>query len=142
TRDSYQTAPSPAMKPSLDAVAEKISAMPTPSGVDSFGKHFHDGVKLSSFEVAVGIRSPYENEELILFPILAGTHGHNLLRQDVQRGFRNFDAVQMAFAHGAHQGGALYQFIARRREDAPFRNRAVPVARPSDALARFIDRPG
>ena len=46
----------------------------------------------------------------------------------------NFDAIEFALAHRAHQRGAFEQFIARGGEDAAFGNRAAPVAGAADAL--------
>ena len=64
----------------------------------------------------------------------------NLLRQNIERSFRNLQTVELAAADRAHQRRTLDQFIASGREQAAFRQRADPVPRAADPLQRHGDR--
>jgi hypothetical protein len=49
------------------------------------------------------------------------------LRENIDRNFRDCDAIQIALPHRSHQRCAFEQFIARRRKYSALRNRSVPV---------------
>ncbi len=90
--------------------------------------------KFGAREIAIRIGAAYGVEEIVFVPIFGGAHGHDLLREDVERRFGNREAVEFALAHGAHQRGAFEQFIARGGEDAALGHGAAPVAGAADAL--------
>ncbi|HEX8827322.1 MAG TPA: hypothetical protein VF778_04335, partial [Xanthobacteraceae bacterium] len=81
-------------------------------------------------------------EQFLFFPIFRGTHGHDLLRQNIHRRFRDSDAVKIALANGAHERRAFEQVVARRDEEPAFGNRPAPVSSAADALQRCGDGTG
>ena len=67
-------------------------------------------------------------------PRLGGRLGHHLLRQDVQRPFRDDHGVQPALPRAAHQRGALHQLVARGRVQPPGRRPGAGVVGPAHPL--------
>ena len=126
---------------SIDAIAMEVRAVASATSGDAFGEHFDDRVKLRAFEIAVGIGAADARVEIVFLPILGGTHRDNLLGENVLRRVGNFDAIEIALSDGANERGAFEEFIASGREDAAFRNRAMPVAGASDALEGGGDGP-
>ncbi len=95
--------------------------------------------KFRALQIAVRIRAAHQLEQVVFAPFARRTIRHNLLRQDIPRTFRNFQAIQIARADGAHQRGALDQLIARRGEETPFRPGSHPMPRSPDPLKRDRD---
>src|ERR1043165_4411973 len=76
----------------------------------------------------------FRSEQLVLIPLFGGATRHDLLRENVERIARNFEAVELALAHCMHQSRALDQLVPGGREQTAARHRAYPVSRASDAL--------
>ena len=74
---------------SIDAVTMQIGpTLPTP-GTEPLRQHFHHLVKLAPLQIAVRPSPAHGSEQLVLAPILAGDHGHDLLGQYIQGLGRN-----------------------------------------------------
>ena len=116
----------------------QVGAGAAARGGDAVGQHGDDGVEIAAVEraVRVGRRARSKSSSS---PIFGSARGHHLLRQDVQRVSRNFEAVELAGANRAHQRGAFDQLIARGGEEAALGQRAHPVAGAADALQRHRD---
>ena len=65
-------------------------------GAETFGKHFHYAVEFFAGDIAIWPGRTDKLEELIFIPILGGSRGDNLLGQDIQRLFRNGQAIKLA----------------------------------------------
>ena len=120
-------------------VAVQPRAGSRPDG-NAFAEHRDDAVERFPLEVAIRPGPAHSANKLVFGPFLAGAHGHDLLGQEIQRRHRHFDGIQSAGAHGAQQGQAFDQFIARQRKQPPFGHDAQRVARPADALQERGDR--
>ena len=79
-------------------------------------------------------------KESVFGPIFGSAHGHDLLGENVHRGIRNGDAVQIALAHGVNERGVFDEIVARGGEEAAFRDCSTPVTGATDALK--TDRDG
>ena len=107
----------------------------------AFGKHFDDLFKVRARKMAIWISSAHGLEQIIFPPVFGGAHGHDLLRQNVQRRFGNGDAVEIPLTNGAHQRSAFQQVVAGSREDAAFGHGAAPVTRAADTLQAHRNGP-
>ena len=121
-------------------VAMQEGAAPATRCGDPFGEHFDHSIEIAPCEIAVRIGSAHKVEEFVLGPLFAGRRSDDLLRQNIQRRFRNFQPVQLARADRPHQGGAFEQLIASGREQATLRQSADPVTRATDPLQSDGDR--
>ncbi len=96
--------------------------------------------KSARCKIAIRIRAPNRGKKFVLAPVFGGAHGHDLLRQNIERRFRNVDAVEVALPDGADQRRAFEQLIARGGENAALGHRAAPVTRAPDALQGHRNR--
>ena len=87
-------------------------------------------------------RPTEEAEEVVQRPVLAGGLGDDLLGEHVEGGDELDDSVEFAGADGAHEGGALDQFVAGCREQAALWTKAEGVAGAADALQKDGDAAG
>ena len=129
-----QTAATPGTDDAVHTIVMKICGVTSARAGDAFGEHFDNFVELRSYKIAIGIRTAHGIEQFCFIPVLRSTHGHNLLCQNVQGRFGNGDVVEISIADCAHHCGALYEFVARRREDPAFGYCAAPVTCPANAL--------
>ena len=63
---------------------------------DAFGQHLDDRVEVLAIQIAIRIGAADQRVEIVFLPIASGGLGDNLLRQNVERSFRNFQPVQFA----------------------------------------------
>jgi len=138
--DGGKTSTAATIKAAIHAIVQEVGAIAPTSGVDAFREHFDDGIEFDAGQIAVGIGAADGGEQVVDSPLLAGAHGDDLLRQDVQRGLGDLDAVEMPVAHSVDERAAFHQFIAGGGKDAAFRNRSVPVTRAANALPGNGDR--
>src|SRR5216684_7344029 len=118
----------------VHAIAVEIGCVAAASAGDAFGQHFDDFVEVLSRKIAVGIGAAKEMEEFLFVPILGGAHGDDLLREDVQGGFGNGDAIEIALANGADERGGFEQVIAGGGKEPALGNCAAPVSGATNAL--------
>src|SRR5215471_6583275 len=109
---------------------------------DPFGQHFDNIVEIGPRQIAIRICLLYQFEQLILIPGFAGDGRYDLLSQNIERPFWNFQSIEIACTDGVNERCALDEFIPRCGEQAAFRNavRIDTVSRSSDALKRHCDR--
>ena len=138
--DGRKPASAPPAQRSIYPVAMQIRAVTAAPRGNALREHGHDLVEIRARQIAVRIGAANQREEIVFVPVFRRARGHNLLRQNVERSFRNDQPIEFAAPHRAHQRRAFEQFVARRREDAALRNRAAPVAGAADALQRHGDR--
>ncbi len=138
--DGGEAAAAASAEAMIDLIAMQVGAVAPAARGDAIGKHRDDFVEIVALEIAIRKRAAHEREEIVFLPIFGGAGGHDLLRENVQRSFGNFDAVEFAVADGANQRGAFQKLIARGGEKAAFGNRAAPVAGAADALQRDGNR--
>ena len=79
---------------------------------DTLRQHFEHAVEIATIERAVGPGAADKIEEFVFTELFASAGGDHLLRENVERVARNLQAVERAVVDGAHQRGALDQFIA------------------------------
>ena len=72
-------------------------------------------------------------------PCLAGDHGDDLLRDDVERVFRDLDAIELAGVDGTHRRRTLDEVVARQRKENSLGDGAEPVTGAADALQQRRD---
>src|SRR6185437_2545713 len=96
-------------------------------------------VKVLAFEFAVRVCPLDQGKEFILAPLFSSANRHNLLRQYVERRFRNHQAVKLFMMDRANQGGAFDQLVARGGKEAALWNSAAPMAGSAKALERDTD---
>ena len=108
-------------------IAMQVGAIAAAAGGDAVGKHRDDFVEIFAIEIAVWKRAAHQREQVVFLPVFGGAGGHDLLRENVQRSFGNFDAIEFAVTDGANQRATFQKFIARGGEKAAFGDRAAPV---------------
>src|SRR5690348_4813322 len=84
--------------------------------------------------MAVRVSASEQVEQLDFTAFLGGASGHDLLGQDVERGIRNHQAIEIAMPDGLDQGGALQQVIACGRKETAPGHSSAPVSGTADAL--------
>src|SRR5436309_1266120 len=94
----------------------QVRAAPTASRGETFRQHAHNFVEFRARKVSEWIGGPDHLEQCIFCPFLWCNRGDNLLRQDIERLFRNFKLVELASTNCVEQRCAFNQFIARQRK--------------------------
>src|ERR1019366_1405432 len=118
----------------VDPIAVKERAAPAEAGRRALGQT-RDHLVEGGPPPAGGRRGlAHEVEEAVFGPLARRALGDDLLREHVERRDGRLDSIEPAAGHGAHQGRALDELVARRREEAPARRAAQRVTRPADAL--------
>src|SRR4029077_756024 len=101
---------------------------------ETFGKHYHNLIKFTAREIAVRPGGTDELEEFILIPIFRRSCGNDLLREHIQRFFRNRQAVELATINTTQQRHTLDQFIEAQRKNPALRQPAAFMHSPTDPL--------
>jgi hypothetical protein len=96
-------------------VAEVGRYAPASCG-DSGRQHRDEIVEIPPWQTAVGMGPRDDLEQRRLVPVLGGAHGHDLLREHVQRCVGDEQAIEFPGPDGEDECRALDQFVARRRE--------------------------
>ena len=111
-----QPGPAPAAQHMVyGVVMEQRAAAAAPAG-EAFSQHRDDGGKILPRQRAIRPGAAEEGEELVLLPFPRCNFGDDLLRQHIERLFRNRQSVEFAAADAVEQCRALDQFVARQRE--------------------------
>src|ERR1700738_1863439 len=85
-----------------DAVAMQVGSVPAALAGDALRQHLDDFVETFALKIAVRIGAADRFVESVFRPVLCGTHGHDLLGENVHRGIWNNDAVEISLADGAN----------------------------------------
>ena len=123
----------------VDAVKVDEGRGASAAVADAGGEHVDDLEVGLAGQRSEGRGAAEQVKQVIQGPVLAGGLGHDLLGEHVEGGDELDDAVEFAGADGAHEGGALDQFIAGGREEAALGAEAEGVARAPDALQEDRD---
>ncbi len=118
----------------VDAVAEEVGAVAAAAGLDAGVEQGEDLVEAGAGEVAVGVGAAEDLEEGVFLPGLGGAAGDDLLHEDVDGLVGDLEAVELAGAHLADEGGLLEEVVAGGGEEAALGDGAAPVAGAADAL--------
>ena len=135
----HQPRAAPAAQPVIHGVMMNQRGAPAAFGAETFGQHFYDALEFCPREISIGPGGTSEFKKFRFVPILAGSCGDNLLRENIERFFRNDQAIQFAATNATQQCGALHQFITAQRKDAALRQTAALVLGASDALQQRGD---
>src|SRR4051794_39505769 len=114
-------------------------AAPPAARAEALGEHADDCLEILTRQVAVRPGAAETVEQRILAPVLGGDFGHDLLRQYIERPFRNSQSVEFAASDAVEQRRALDQIIARQREQPALRRAVDRMARTADALQKAGD---
>ena len=141
-RDGGKPRAAPAAHDAVHLIAMQERAAAAALRGDALREHLDDGVEIARAEDRDRDRRCGRARTDRLRSRLRSCGGDDLLRQDVERPWRNLQRVQRAGADRTNQRGAFDQFVARGGEDASLRNavRIHPVAGAADALQRHGDR--
>ena len=123
----------------VDRVAMQKGPPAPAAGAEPLRQHAHALVEFFAPQTPVGIRSAHEIEQFILGPFARRDFGGDLLSEDIQRVFRNAQAIQFAAANGIEQRRALHQFVSRQRKQSTLGSAAHGVPGPADALQKGVD---
>ena len=126
----------------VDAVAVQVGGAASAAGGDAVGEHLDGRVEGGAGQVGVGQGAADEVVERVFAAGAGGDLGDDLLGEDVERGVDEADLVELAGAHGPHEGGAFDGLVAGHREEAAFGRAADPVAGAADALHEGRDAAG
>ncbi len=137
-RGQPRAAPRPEL--AVDAIVVQEGSAASARGRDAVGEHRDDRVEIAAIERAIGERPAHEREERFDLPFVLRARGDDLLREDIERRFRDLERVERTAANPAHERRTLDQFVARRDVEDSFGQRAYPVAGAPDALQRHRDR--
>src|SRR5712671_3141561 len=118
----------------IDCVMMNQRRAPSTLCAETFGKHCHNLIELTAREIAVRPGCTDEVEEFIFIPIFRRSCGNDLLREHIQRFFRNRQAVEFATMNATQQGRAFDQFIAAQWENPTFRQTTALMLSPTDTL--------
>ena len=94
----------------------QIRAVASAVGRDPVREHRDDVVELRPRQIPIRVRLVDESEEVVLTPFLTGDRRDQLLGEHVPWPRRDLAAVETALIDGAHEGCALDQLVACRRE--------------------------
>jgi hypothetical protein len=118
----------------LDAVAEKVRAIASATGFDTFVKQGDEFVETRAGQVAVGISAAKDIVERVFFPRLGTAAGDHLLHENIDGLGRNFELIKLSGPHLADERSLLEQIVASGSEKSALGNGSAPVAGPANAL--------
>ena len=140
--DRRDPASAPSAHASAHLVAMQVSAVTPATRGDAVGKHGQYGLEIRARKITIRVGAANQIVKSLFIPILTSAGRYDLLGENIKRSFRDVNPIQLAAADGPHQSGALDQFIARLRKEAPLGDRPAPVPGPSDALKGHANRAG
>src|SRR6267143_1454113 len=120
-------------------VMEQRAAAAAPAG-EALGQHRDDGGKILPRQRPIGPGAAEQREKLVLLPFPRRDFGDDLLRQHVERLFRDRQPVELAAMDALEQCGALDQLVARQWEEAALGCPVDRVPRAAHPLQEGCDR--
>ena len=126
---------------SVHPVPVQVVGATAAAGADPLGQQVGDVLEVLGGQVAERRRPPGQAEQLAFGPGFGGRLGHHLLRQDVQRPFRDHDGVQPPLPRAAQQSGAFDQLVPGGRVQPPGRRPGAGVVGPADPLQEGGEAP-
>src|SRR6476661_3925567 len=108
------------LQPLIHAVAIEICAKTATLRRNAIAQHGQQVIKFLALKFAIRIRTFDQGKEFVLAPFFSSANRYNLLRQNIEWGFRNNQAVKFSVMNGADQRSAVDQLIARGRKEAAF----------------------
>jgi hypothetical protein len=124
----------------VHAVPVEQRRAPPASRRHAVGQHVEDRLERGAVEVAIGMGTASERQELLDAHLAGRDRRDALLREDVARAGRHGERVELARLDRAHGRRALHEVVAREREEDALRDRAARVAGAADALDRRRER--
>src|SRR6185437_229812 len=97
--DGGEARPAPALDTPVHLVAVPQCPGSSTRRRKSFGKHFDNISEILASEIAVRVGRTESFIEIVFRPAVRGSRGDDLLREDIERILRNFDAFEMALAN-------------------------------------------
>src|SRR5690242_6630131 len=94
---------------------------PAAFSAKTVGQHLDNAVEFYPGEVSIRPGSARELEQFGFIPIVSRARSHNLLRQNIERLFRNKQAIQFAAPDRSQQGGDFNKLIPSQRKDSALR---------------------
>ena len=118
----------------VDLVAVEVGSEASALGADAFAEHDENFVKGFAGEIAVVAGAADEGEEFVFIPLVGGAGGDDLLGEDVERRVGKGEAIEVALADGANDGGAFDELVAGGGEEAALGDGSAPVTGAAYAL--------
>ncbi len=132
----------PGPEPAVDRVVVEVGPTATPASLDAPGDQVDHLVEGLPGEPGVGAGPSDQVEERADLPLLGRRHlGHQLLGQDVDRGHRGLEQVEMARLHPGQEGGALHQLVPGHGVEPAGGGAVELVVGPADPLEEGPDGP-
>src|SRR5262249_50297365 len=90
--------------------------------------------------MAIGIGRAHEGKKVVFLPILGAGGGDDLLGENIEWFFGNYEAVEFTVVDGVQHGDVLNEFIACEWEETAFGQTAAAMFRAADALEQGGNR--
>src|SRR5256885_1995921 len=113
---------------------------PAAFGAETFSQHLDYAVEFVATQISIRPGHTNSFEQYVLVQILSRARRDNLLRQNIERLFRNQQSIQLAAPNRAQQCGAFDQFVATQWENSTLRQTAAFVLGATDALQQSGNR--
>ena len=88
---------------------------------EALRQHAHDRRKRFVRQISERVRAPNHFEQPVFGPFFRSNSRDHLLRENVERLFRNLQMIEFAAPHRIKQCRAFNQLIARQRKNSAFR---------------------
>src|SRR5215213_1208253 len=107
---------------------------------ETFREHSHYRVKLLAIQIAIWVSTTNHPEEIVFAPLLGRNGSDHLLRENVERLFRNLQTIQLTTSNRIHNRCTLNELVARERKDPALRKARDRVVRTTNTLQETRDR--
>jgi len=111
------------------------------AGHIALAQQLHHVVEVFTRQGTVRPRTPAQGIQRLFVLLRCRDGRHNLLGQNVERGFGHLHRIQPALLHGTHEGQALQQLVPREGEQPPAGQPPKIMARPAYPLEKCGHRP-
>ena len=111
--DGHETRPLPASDLAVDRVPVNARPATAAPRAEPLREHANHGVEVFAGQARVRIRGSHPRKQVRLRPFLARRGRDDLLREDVERSFRNAHPIELAAPDGVQEGEAFDQVVAR-----------------------------
>ena len=91
---------------------------------EALRQHAHDVRKCFARQISERVRAPNHFEQPVFGPFFRSNSRDHLLRENVERLFRNLQMIEFAATNGVEKRRAFNQLIARQRKDSALRKAA------------------